>query len=135
MKKLIYLFAVVAAVFAVSCSSAPDTPGEAALNIYQLMADGKYEAVAEEFYFDSTNAEEVTQAKEAIASLLKEKAAPEIESKGGIANLEVLEEVIAEDGQSANVTIKTTYGNGESEENTVELVKDPNGDWKGALDK
>ena len=62
MKKLVALFAVVAAVFAVSCSS-PATPGEVAVNIYELIADGKYEAVAEEFHYDSEDANEVAEAK------------------------------------------------------------------------
>ena len=135
MKKLIYLFAVVAAVFAVSCSSTPATPGGAALNIYQLMVDGKYEAVADEFYFETENPEEAAEGRALIVSLMNEKAGPQIEAKGGISALEVVEEVVAEDGQTAKVTIKVTYGNGKEDTNKLDLVKDPNGDWKAAFKK
>lgn len=131
MKKLFYLFAMVAAVFAASCSSAPATPGDAALHIYDLMAEGQYEAVANEFYFGDKSAEDIEKGKGLIVSLLTEKGAPQMEAKGGIAATEVTEEIIAEDGQSAKVTLKITYGNGEVDDNNkLEFVKDSEGNWK-----
>ncbi|MBQ8774428.1 MAG: DUF4878 domain-containing protein [Alistipes sp.] len=134
MKKLVALFAVVAAVFAVSCSS-PATPGEVAVNIYELIADGKYEAVAEEFHYDSEDANEVAEAKALIVSLCKEKAAPQIEAKGGLASAEVVDEVVAEDGNTAKATVKFVYGNGEEDTQKVDLVKNDDGDWKVAFNK
>lgn len=134
MKKLIALFAVVAAVFAVSCSS-PATPGDVAVNVYKLIADGKYEAVAEEFHYDSEDPNEVAEAKALIVSLCKEKAGPQIEAKGGLATAELVEEVVAEDGNTAKATVKFVYGNGEEDTQKVDLVKNSEGDWKVAFNK
>lgn len=135
MKKLFAIFAVVAAIFAVSCSSAPATPGEAAVKVYELMAAGEYEAVAEEFHFNIEDPEDLAEAKTMIVSLAEEKGGPQIEAKGGLVSTEVLEEVVAEDGQTAKVTLKLVYGNGKEETQKVDLVKDPEGDWKAAFNK
>ena len=135
MKKLIYLFAVVAAVFAVSCSSTPATPGGAALNIYQLMVDGKYEAVAEGFYLDATDPDDIREGREFLVSIFREKAAPQIEKKGGIKSVEVLEESINESGDKAEVKLKITYGNDTTEEEDVNMVLDKDGKWKASMEK
>ena len=133
MKKLIALFAVVAAMFAVSCSS--PTPSDAAVDIYQLIIDCKYEAAVEEFYFDSEDPAEVEQAKAMFVSLFKEKAAPQFEEKGGIVKVEALNETISEDGKSAEVELKLTYGDGTEETENVDMVCNEAGEWKASIKK
>ncbi len=132
MKKLLSIFAIFAMLFTLACSS-PATPSDAASKIYQLIADGQYEAAAEEMYYEG-EAEQVAQQKAMIASLFAEKVGPQIKTKGGIANIETVGETIAEDGKSANVTVKITYGNGEVDENDLDMVLTDNG-WKGSLEK
>ena len=85
-------------------------------------------------YYESTDAEEVEQSKAMIASLLKEKAAPQFEKKGGIKNVEALSETIAEDGKSAVVELKITYGDGSEETEKAEMKLDGD-EWKLAMDK
>lgn len=133
MKRVLFLFAVVAALFMASCGGA-STPSDAAVEIYQLVIDGDYEAVAENIYYDSDDAEEVEKSKAMIASLLKEKAAPQFEKKGGVKSVEALSETIAEDGQSAVVELKIIYGN-DSEETEKADMKLDGSDWKLAMDK
>lgn len=48
--------------------------------------------------------------------MLKEKVSKEYEKKGGIKDIEILSEQVAEDGNTAVVKTKYTYGNGETEE-------------------
>ena len=132
MKRVLSIFAVVAALFMVSCGGS--TPSDAAVEVYQMIIDGKYDAVAENMYYESTDAEEVEQSKALIASMLKEKAAPQFEKKGGIKNVEALSETIAEDGQSAVVELKITYGDGSEETEKAEMKLD-GGEWKLAMDK
>ena len=132
MKRVLSIFAVVAALFMVSCGGS--TPSDAAVEVYQMIIDGKYDAVAENMYYESTDAEEVEQSKALIASMLKEKAAPQFEKKGGIKNVEALSETIAEDGQSAVVELKITYGDGPEETEKAEMKLD-GGEWKPAVDK
>ena len=132
MKRVLSIFAVVAALFMVSCGGS--TPSDAAVEVYQMIIDGKYDAVAENMFYESTDAEEVEQSKAMIASLLKEKAAPQFEKKGGIKNVEALSETIAEDGQSAVVELKITYGDGSEETEKAEMKLDGD-EWKLAMDK
>ena len=132
MKRVLSIFAVVAALFMVSCGGS--TPSDAAVEVYQMIIDGKYDAVAENMFYESTDAEEVEQSKAMIASLLKEKAAPQFEKKGGIKNVEALSETIAEDGKSAVVELKITYGDGSEETEKAEMKLD-GGEWKPAMDK
>lgn len=56
-------------------------------------------------------------------------ASAELDKKQGIKSIDILEEKIAEDGKTANVKWKITYGNGETDEDDGELVN-VNGDWK-----
>ena len=132
MKKLLSVFAIVAALFTIACSS-PATPSDAAEKVYQLIADGEYEAAAEEFYYEG-DAEQIAQQKAMITSLFTEKVAPQIEAKGGITACEAVAETLSEDGLEASVEVKLTYGNGEVENNDVDMVLTDNG-WKASLDK
>ena len=51
------------------------------------------------------------------------------DANGGLTNYEILDEKISEDGLNATVTVKSTYGNGEVQEDTEELVQTENG-WR-----
>lgn len=133
MKKLFSIFAIAAALFAVSCSG-PATPSDVATDVYDLFIDGKYEEVVDLFDIPSEDAEEVAEFKAMLVSLFKEKAAPQIEAKGGIASYEVVGETIAEDGKSAVVDLKFVYGNGEEEDQQLDLVLTDDG-WKPSLNK
>ena len=42
----------------------------------------------------------------------------------------VLSEEVADDGETATVVLKVTYGDGSEEENTLKLRKDEEGNWK-----
>ena len=55
-------------------------------------------------------------------------------AKGGVTDIEVLSEEISEDGNSAVVKMKITYGNGESEEDETKLVL-VDGKWLLSMDK
>ena len=134
MKKLFSIFAVAVAMFMVSCVSAPATPSDAAVEIYQYVADGNYEAFADAINYNTTDPEELAEGKAMITSLYKEKAAPQLESKGGIASIEAQGETISEDGNSATVNLKIVYGNGSEENEDVKMVK-VDEKWMLAFDK
>lgn len=77
-----------------------------------------------------TTAEE----KEPFVTLMKDKADAEYKKKEGISGVEMISEEMAEDGQTATVKMKITYGNGETDESEVAMVlKD--GTWKMDLKK
>ena len=55
--------------------------------------------------------------------------------KGGLKGVETLEEVIAEDGQSATVKVKMIYGDGSEEIQDVDMVLNDKGEWKASMSK
>lgn len=135
MKKLLSIFAVVAALFTLSCGGGAATPSETVIDFYKLVADGKYEAAVEHIYFDSADAEQVNQAKAMFVSLLNEKVGPMLTEKGGLKSIEALSETIAEDGKSAKVDVKIVYGNGTEDTEAGDLVLTEAGDWKLKISK
>lgn len=129
MKRMMYGLLVLVAIIVMACSS--NTPGGAALKYYNDVKNGNYEAYVEGIAFK----EEITaEDKEQFVTLMKEKADKEYKKKEGISKVEMLSEEMAEDGQTATVTMKITYGNGETEESDVAMVlKD--GAWKMDMKK
>lgn len=134
MKKLFTLFAVAVAMFMASCAGAPATPSDAAVEYYQYVANGDYEAFADAIHFDTTNPEEIAEGKAMVVSLYKEKAAPQMEAKSGVKSVEATGETISEDGNTANVQLKVIYGDGSEKTEDVKLVKVDN-KWLLAFDK
>ncbi len=73
--------------------------------------------------------EGIDAASEEDIVALAELAKALYESNGGLTDYEILGEEIAEDGQSATVKTKYTFGNGEVKEDTEFLILTENG-WK-----
>lgn len=134
MKKLFTLFAVAVAMFMASCAGAPATPSDAAVEYYQYVANGDYEAIADAIHYATTDPEEIAEGKAMVVSLYKEKAAPQMEAKSGVKSVEATGETISEDGNTANVQLKVIYGDGSEKTEDVKLVKVDN-KWLLAFDK
>lgn len=134
MKKILSILAVAVAMFMVSCAGAPATPSDAAVEYYQCVVNGDYEAFANAVHFDTTDPEEIAEGKAMITSLYKEKAAPQIEKKGGVKSIEAVGETISEDGNTANVQLKVVYGDGSDKNEDIKLVKIED-KWMLAFDK
>ena len=130
MKKLLSMMAV--ALFAlVLCGCSEKAPKDVANEAMTCMKNKDYEGYVNLMYFknqdDASKAEEVKKSREQIVSLVKDKMDKELDSKQGIKNFEVAEEKIEED--KATVKMKVTYGNGETKDNDMKLVKDKDGKW------
>lgn len=129
MKRMMYGLLALVAIIVMACSS--NTPGGAALKYYNDVKNGNYEAYVDGIAFKE---EFTAEDKEQFVTLMKEKADKEYKKKEGISKVEMLSEEVAEDGQTATVTMKITYGNGETEESDVAMVlKD--GAWKMDMKK
>lgn len=129
------MLVALSALFLISCGGGASTPSDAAAKVYDLMIDGDFEAASKCFYFGNENPEQEAQAQAMIASMLTEKAAPQIEAKGGLKSVDVLGETIAEDGKSANVEVKMLYGDGTEQTSNVDMVLDADGDWRPTMKK
>ncbi|WP_246368578.1 DUF4878 domain-containing protein [Phocaeicola faecicola] len=60
--------------------------------------------------------------------MIKEKGAKTLDEKGGLKEIEIVSEEIAEDGNSAVVTFKQHYGDGSVKEDTQKMAK-VDGKW------
>lgn len=128
MKKVFYFsLMIMAMVIMASCSQ--DTPSKAAAKYSGYIQSGDFDEFVEGIAFDEkVTPEQAKEQKETLSALLKEKAAKEFEKKGGLKSIEVLSEEVSEDGNSAKVKMKYTYGNGETENQNMELIK-KDGKW------
>ncbi|MEG1617333.1 MAG: DUF4878 domain-containing protein [Bacteroidales bacterium] len=123
MKKIIFLvLAAFSILLYTGCSGTPE-PGKAAMKYMTYLQKGEYRKFAENVAVNPKNTaaqqEENIQLSEA---LLKEKVGETFAKKGGIKKLKLISESVAEDGQSAKVVINVTYGNGDVDDETVDLV-------------
>jgi hypothetical protein len=134
MKSIFTFILAIAAVgvVATSCSSGAATPGAAAKTYTQYMADGQYEKLVDNIYFE--DASQAEQSKAMLVGMMKDKGAKSLEEKGGLKSFEVVSEEIAEDGKTAKVTMKHVYGNGETEEDSMDLIL-VDGKWLMSMDK
>lgn len=134
MKKIYAIVAVVAAVFMVSCGGSA-TPSDVAVDSYNYVIDGDYEKFAETIQYNVESEEELAQAKAMIISMIKEKAVPQMEAKGGVKSVEAINEVMAEDGKSAVVTVKLVYGDESEDTEDLKVVLNDEGEWKLSMEK
>jgi len=132
MNKLYALTGTIALVITLllqSCGGGMGTnsPGATVKKAFELIAGSDYEKAVDTYTKKDGTAfteEERTKVKGLLAM-----GASEIEKKGGIKSMEILEEKISDDGTTATVKWKITYGNGETDNSDGELIK-VDGKWK-----
>jgi hypothetical protein len=122
MKKIASLVMAFAVMTLVSCGGGGgNTPTKTVKNYFDDIKAGKYEKAMEYYNVDESG---MAQLK-----MLAGKHEEAMNEKGGITSTEIISETISEDGETATVEAKVTYGNGTVEENTFKLVK-ADGEWK-----
>jgi len=128
MKKLTFFLGIIIyslAVFTTSCSS-PSTPGDTLKEFSYAMEKGNAEKVISLIAIDSK--EMTAEDKEKLTALVGS-AKDEIEKKGGIKSIDIIEEIIDEDGINASVKSKTTFGNDKVEEGSSKFLL-MDGEWR-----
>lgn len=135
MKRFLYLSMMAVAMFVMAACSSTSTPGKALEQYMEAAKKGNYEKFVDGIAFkDGLSGEEIEQQKKMWISLLEEKGTKEFEKKGGIESIEIISEEIAEDGNSAVVKFKQTFGNGEVDEDSQTMVK-KDGKWLMNINK
>jgi predicted component of type VI protein secretion system len=149
MKKITYFSLFVAVLFTVfACSSSPksqpqsepeseeiivqvQSPGDVAKEYLEYAIAGDYETlVASVAVIGDATAEDFEKQKEVILTFLKEGTVNSvIEEKGGVKTIEIVSETLSEDESEAQVVLKQTFGNDETQEQIYDLVKQDD-TWK-----
>lgn len=104
-----------------------NTPGATVKKAFNLMAEKNYEKVIQ--MYTKKDGTAFTEEENGKLVGLMNMASAEITKKEGIKSVDIIEEKIAEDGKTATVKWKITYGNGETDDSDGELIKVGN-DWK-----
>ena len=124
MKKVLSLAAVCLFVLALcSCGSA-NTPEGVATKAIKCIVDKDYDGYVDLMYFKK---EKSNDDMKQIVALVKDKMDKEMDQKQGIKDFKV-ETATVEDNK-ATVPYTLTYGNGETKEDTMKLIKTEKGDW------
>ena len=126
MKRIAFIIATVVlmGMSFTSCSK-PVTPASLTADCIEYIQDGDYAAYVNTF--DATEEE-----KAELQEMFEQKGKALIEKNQGIASYEIIEEKISEDGMSAVVKAKITYGNGEVDDSNKFNFFKVNDEWKQA---
>lgn len=115
MKRVFYHILVVVSVALVGCGVGR-TPRSAAKYFYQSIAAGEYsEALTMTTLSEDADPE--------IYYAIMEKVSRSIAQKGGVESIEIVEERMADDEQTAVVRTLITYANGEQQQELCDLVR------------
>ena len=114
----IILLILITIVF-VGCSPSPDG---AVKGFFKALDKGKIDDAMEYLSTSALNTLGRDKWKSALAG-----AVDDIQSKGGISSIEIVDKKVH--GDIATVTVKVTFGDGRSETDTIDLIKE-NGKWK-----
>lgn len=132
MKTRILIAAIVTVVMSLciaSCTKAK-SPGESFKTYATCLAEKNYEGYVDgvDIKTEGQTKEKIQEARNTLIGLLQ-LSAGEVDKKGGLKQIDVLEETINEGDTTATVKAKYTYGDGSTKDETVEMVK--RGDvWK-----
>jgi hypothetical protein len=133
MKKLSLLLGAITLVLILglqSCGGGGATgnsPGATVKKAFNLLADKKFDKAAE--MYTKKDGTAFTEEEKGKMLGLMSMASAKLTEKKGLKSLEIVEEKIAEDGKTANVKWKITYGNDETDTDNGNLMK-VDGDWK-----
>lgn len=129
MKKIIGFIAMAAIALVMAACGGDNSPKGVAEQAVKCIQDKDYEGYVDLMLITEKEGQDVAETKQGIADLLRSKAESTLDKKGGIKSYEVLSETVADDGNSAVVQIKVTYGNGEEKTDDMKMVKSDGGKW------
>lgn len=112
-----------------SCGNS-NTPAKVVEKSIEYVQDKNYEAYVDLIQIEEKGSKTVEEQKQQLVALLQGKLDQTLESKQGLASYEILSEEIAEDGNTAVVKAKITYGDGTTDDQKFKLQKNADGEWK-----
>ena len=109
-------------------SVSSSSPSGIITKVINNVSDGDYEAAIE--YYVRKNGSELTKEDKAKLTAFLPSAKDNFEKKGGVKEVKIVDEKIADDGNSAEVKYQIIFGNDkEGKTERVKFIK-VDGDWK-----
>lgn len=106
------------------CKTKAKKAADVAAEHAKMLKDGNYDLFVEEFHFEPViPVEEVAAEKEVYKAAMKEKVHPVMTAKGGLKKSKVVSETVSDDGKSAEVVLNHEFNNGQTEDQTYNLVQ------------
>ena len=124
MKKVLTLATVCLFVLALCSCGSSNTPEEVTTKAIKCLIDKDYDGYVDMMYFKK---EKSNEDMKQIVALVKDKMDKELEQKQGIKEYKVGTPTIEDN--KAVVPYTLTYGNGETKEDNMKLVKTDDGKW------
>jgi hypothetical protein len=131
MKKngILFVLVLVLTITAISCGSGSSgsSPSDAVETLFKHIKAKDYDKAMTLFYFEE--GEEMSEADMQKMKALLMAENEEYEKKGGLKDIEIVEESVDSDGTSGEVDFKIIYGNGDEDKRNYDTKK-VNGKWK-----
>ena len=125
---LLLAFAIVSVM--VSCGGGKSTPARATLAFTDNVEKGNIDAAISMLQgVKEATPEEIDKLRAGLSESSKE-----MKENGGIKDKEILKETLSEDGTTATVQMRVTYGDGSTDDSDTKLVKTDDG-WKIRVEK
>ena len=124
MKKILCFAAVCLFVLTLCSCGAADTPEAVTTKAIKCIIDKDYKTYVDMMYFKK---EKTDEQKQQLTALVQDKMDKEMEKKEGIKDFSIGQPTIEEN--NAVVPYTLTYGNGETKEDKMKLVKTEDGKW------
>ena len=124
MKKVLTLATVCLFMLALCSCGSSNTPEEVTTKAIKCLIDKDYDGYVDMMYFKK---EKSNEDMKQIVALVKDKMDKELEQKQGIKDYKVGTPTIEDN--KAVVPYTLTYGNGETKEDNMKLVKTDSGKW------
>ncbi len=125
MKRLVVLFVAVVLTFAMSSckKNGASTPSDAVKAYYEYLQKGDFKSALQNcsYEYNKEMTAEEKETSDAMLEMTANKIEESMKEKGGMASFEILSENV--EGETAEVEVKTVYGNGEEETVTESAIK------------
>ena len=106
----------------IGCSSIDsNTPGKKVIALYETLKNKDFEKTAS--FYVKKDGEKLSESEAKKVEGLMGMAAGEFEKKGGLDNITINEENISEDGTTAKVKFTIHYKNGDTKNESTNLIK------------
>ena len=130
MKKTITICMLSACLLLTGACSSDNSAGKAAEKAIEMLQKEDFQGYSSMLYLPNQEKEdnqELSKKKEYITEVIQGYLHRELERKGGIKSYKVLNE--NQNGNKAEVRMEISYGNGETNEETISLIQSNDGKW------